>query len=146
MKAKYPEIANTLTAEEQAFWVDHLSAKGVPDKGNIFSSYGKRYKNHLFCQPSFVYYFQEWFHDFGETELGRKCHKGSDLWFVFFDYACRELINYVPTGCSSLDGFESPGSCASPGEFNEELGDVPVDFCMVGVENDEFIETFLNNM
>ena len=59
MKTKYPDIAHTLTPEEQAFWLDHLSTKGVPDKGNVFFSYGKRYKNHLFCQPSFVFYFHE---------------------------------------------------------------------------------------
>jgi hypothetical protein len=146
MKTKYYEIANTLSAEEQAFWEDHLSSRGVPDKGNVFSSYGKRYKNHLFCQPSFVYYFQEWFHDYGEVELSRKCKPGSDLWFVFFDYASKELINYVPQGCSSIDGIDSPRSPASPGEYNDDQGDNNVDFCMVSVENDDFIETFLNQL
>lgn len=146
MKDKYSEVANTFSKEEQAFWLEHLSSKGVPDKGNVFSSYGKRYKNHLFCQPSFVYYFQEWFHEYGEVELSRKCSKGSDLWFVFFDYACKELVNYVPVGCSSMDGIDSPRSCASPGMLNEENNEKDIDFCLVGVENDEFIESFINNM
>ena len=127
--------------------MDHLSTRGVPDKGNVFSSYGKKYKNHLFCQPSFVYYFQEWFHDHGQIELSRKCSVGSDLWFVFFDYASKELVNYVPTGCSSLNSIDSPLSCTSPREFaDEEQPGQPVDFFMVSVENDEFIESFLNQM
>ncbi|OMJ73599.1 hypothetical protein SteCoe_27674 [Stentor coeruleus] len=144
MKTRYNDIAHTLSPDEQNFWHEHLSSKGVPDKGNVFSSYGKRYKNHLFCQPSFVYYFQEWFHEYGEIELSRKCNPGSDLWFVFFDYASKELVNYVPIGCSSIDGIESPRSPASPGELNEDPNDEPVDFCMVGVENDDLIESFFN--
>ena len=141
MKTKYPEISHLLSADEQSFWQDHLSSKGVPDKGNIFSSYGKKYKNHLFSQPSFVNYFQDWFHQFGEIELGRKCKPGSDLWFVFFDYASKELVNYLPVGCSSLDSAESPRSPASPYVQGEGEN---IDFCMVAGDNDEIIEFFLN--
>ena len=146
MKNRYSEVVHSLSTDEQVFWADHLSSRGVPDKGNVFSSYGKRYKNHLFSQQSFVCYFQEWFYEYGEVELLRKCSKGSDLWFVFYDYACKELVNYVPVGCSSLDGIDSPRSCASPGGYNDEATDSQVDFCMIGVENDEFIESFINSM
>jgi hypothetical protein len=141
MKGKYPEVSHLLTSDEQQFWLDHLSSKGVPDKGNIFSSYGKKYKNHLFSQASFVTYFQEWFHQFGEIELGRKCKPGSDLWFVFYDYACKELVNYVPVGCSSLDSGDSFRSSASPYVQGEGEN---IDFCMVSGDNDEIIEFFLN--
>jgi hypothetical protein len=142
MKTHYSEISDTLTSEEQAFWLDHLSSKGVPDKGNVYSSYGKKYKNHLFSQPSFVHHFQDWFHKYGEKELSRKCSPESDLWFVFFDYACRELVNYVPVGCSSQDDPDSPISCSSPVDHNEEKIDDPVDFCMVSVENDNLLNLY----
>lgn len=144
MKARYNEISHLLTVDEQAFWQEHLSSKGVPDKGNVYSSYGKKYKNHLFSQPSFVSYFQEWFYQYGEIELARKCNPGSDLWFVFFDYASKELVNYVPVGCSSLDSMDSPLSPSSPAGYIGDIGDELVDFCMVSEENDELIEFFLN--
>lgn len=146
MKTRFPEISQLLTNEEIHFWQDHLSSKGVPDKGNIYSSYGKKYKNHLFSQPSFVFYFQEWFYQYGEIELGRKCSPGSDLWFVFFDYASKELVNYVPTGCSSLDGLDSPKSPASPFSGNEDFDKEPVEFSMVALESDELIEFFLDKI
>ena len=146
MKTRYPEVSHLLTTDEQNFWLDHLSAKGVPDKGNIFSSYGKKYKNHLFSQPSFVHYFQEWFYQYGEVELSRKCSPGSDLWFVFFDYASKELINYLPVGCSSLDSMDSPRSPASPMSVHEEFMGEPVEFSMVTLESDEMIDFFLKQM
>ncbi|OMJ77618.1 hypothetical protein SteCoe_22743 [Stentor coeruleus] len=146
MKTRYNEINHTLTPDDQNFWLEHLSPKGIPDKGNVFSSYGKRYKNHLFSRSSFVYYFQEWFHELGEIELSKKCRPGSDLWFVFFDYASKELVNYVPVGYSSVDGKESPKSPASPIEIIENPSDEPVDFCMIGMDNDDFIESLLNQI
>jgi len=144
MKARYSEVVHLLSTEEQSFWLEHLSSKGVPDKGNVYSSYGKKYKNHLFSQPSFVSYFQEWFYKYGEIELGRKCNPGSDLWFVFFDYASKELVSYIPVGCSSMDSMDSPLSPSSPAGYAGEIGDELVDFYMVSEGNDELIEFFLH--
>ncbi|OMJ79393.1 hypothetical protein SteCoe_20595 [Stentor coeruleus] len=146
MKTRYNEITHTLSPEDQNFWLEYLSSKGIPDKGNVFSSYGKRYKNHLFSKPSFVCYFQEWFYELGEIELSKKYKPESDLWFVFFDYGSKELVNYLPIGCSSIDGKESSRSPASPGELVEDPSDEPVDFCMIGMDNDDFIESLLSQI
>lgn len=146
MKTRFAEISHLLSNEEIKFWQDHLSPKGIPDKGNIFSSYGKKYKNFLFSQPSFVFYFQEWFYKLGEIELGKKCKPGSDLWFVFFDYASKELVNYIPVGCSSVDELDSPGSPASPFGVIDECCQIPVEFSMVALENDKIIDFFLDQI
>jgi len=105
MRTKYPEISNSLNEEEKGFWQEYLSAKGVPDRNNIFSSYGKKYKDYLFGKPSYFFFFHEWFYEHGEAELGKKCTRGSDLWTVFYEHCSKELINYIPSGCEFLDGL-----------------------------------------
>ena len=58
-------------------------------------SYGKKYKNHLFSNKSFAYYFKKWFFSHGKAELSKKYNEKSDVWFVLYDYGCRELINFL---------------------------------------------------
>lgn len=144
MKVYYQKIECKLSLEEKLFWAEHLGPEGKPDKGNKFLSYGKRYKNYLFSRPYFVLYFHEWFKEFGKDELAKKCKPGSDLWFVFYDYATKDLFYYVPHGASSLDGCDSPLSCASPpGESQENINE-PVDFFMMGPDNEDLIESMLS--
>ncbi|CAG9313328.1 unnamed protein product [Blepharisma stoltei] len=145
MKELYPKISDKMGLEEQVFWNEHLGSNGKPEKGNRFLSYGKRYKNYLFTRPYFVTLFQDWFKEHGKAELSKKCKPGSDLWFVFYDYATKDLLNYVPTGSSSIDGRESPLSCASPpGETQDEMVNEPMDFFMVDNESEDIIESFFN--
>lgn len=39
-------------------------------------------------------YFQKWFTEHGEKELRKKCEPGTERWFVFYDYAARDLYSY----------------------------------------------------
>jgi len=139
MKKNFSKVKKNLNTEERNFWIEHLRPEGKPDKGNKFLSYGKRYKNYLFSHPWFVEKFRRWFGEFGEKELKKKCKPGTELWFVFYDYACKELVNFVPEDSGS--GPDSPLSCASPPDEQE-----PVEFSMVGIDNESFIESFLTNL
>ena len=62
-----------------------------------FLSYGKKYKDYLFSHFTFVSHFQRWFTQLGPTELAKKYPRDSDLWFVFYDFAAKELLNYQPS-------------------------------------------------
>lgn len=104
MRAKFSEISNSLNDEEKSFWQEYLSAKGVPDKNNTFSSYGKKYKDHLFGQGSFFFYFNEWFYLHGEAELTKKYERGSDLYLVYYEHCSKQLLNYVPAKSDFLQG------------------------------------------
>ncbi|OMJ83602.1 hypothetical protein SteCoe_15454 [Stentor coeruleus] len=146
IKENFHKISPNLTSDDNEFWTEHLSTQGVPEKGNKFSSYGKKYKNYLFSNFDFVYRFQQWFLQYAENEISKKYPPGSDLWFVFYDYGSKELFNYVPKGCSSLD---SAGSTSSPRSFSANdiafaTSDTDqIDFCMVNGEN-EVIDSFFN--
>lgn len=148
IKENFHKFSNTLIPEDYNFWTENLSLQGVPEKNNRFSSYGKKYKNYLFSNYDFVCRFQQWFLEHGETEISKKYQPGSDLWFVFYDYGSKELFNYVPRGCSSMN---SAGSSDSPRSFS--LNDIPcinpcgdsVDFCMVNADN-EVIDSYLNQI
>lgn len=96
MKEIYPHVKQNFTESERDFWRNHLGANGKPDKGNRFLSYGRRYKDYLFSHPTFVTYFKNWFQEHGEEELSKKHKPESPLWFVFYDYADKELFNYTP--------------------------------------------------
>jgi hypothetical protein len=151
VKENFSKFSNTLTLDDYNFWVDHLSTTGVPEKGNQFSSYGKKYKNYLFSNFDFVSRFQQWFIEHGEAEISKKYSHDSDLWFVFYDYAAKELFNYVPRGCSSLNSGGSHGSSESPRSYS--LNDISyrhgseecVDFCMVG-DGDQELDSYLNQL
>ena len=146
IKENFNKIAVNLSQEDYNFWTTHLSAQGVPDKSNIYSSYGRKYKNCLFSNLDFVQRFQQWFIDHGENEITRKYPTNSDLWFVFYDYGLKELFNYVPRGCSSLDSAGSNRSfspqleVASPSSLGEG------DFFMIDADNEVMIESFLNQL
>ena len=94
MRAYYPTVRERLPSEEQEFWDFHLSPSGKPGKGNKFASYGKTYKQFIFARPSFCQFFRQWFREFGEFELTKKCPRGTDLWIVFHHYASHDLFYY----------------------------------------------------
>lgn len=95
-------IEKILDKNEISFWNKYLNKKWVPAKGNEFLSYGKKYKDFLFEQITFVDLFVKWFDRHGHDELCKKCTPGSELWIVFYDYAREELINYTPSYVNSL--------------------------------------------
>jgi hypothetical protein len=102
-------------------------------------SYGRKYKDYLFSHETFVEHFQKWFVHHGEAELSKKCRTGSDLWFVFFDYASKELFHYRPM--SQLDSHSTdPGSTAT-----ELLGGIE-DFEMHIMEDDRFVSMVLDRL
>ena len=81
---------------DRFFWREYLSPEGKPDKGNKYLSYGQKYKDYLFCHTTFVSHFREWFLQFGQSTLEQKYKSSSDLWFVYYDYAVKELVSYPP--------------------------------------------------
>ena len=96
MKEIYSHVKQNFTEFEKDFWRSHLRTDGKPDKGNRFLSYGRKYKDHLFSHDTFITYFKNWFQDHGEEELSKKHKPESPLWFVFYDYADKELFHYTP--------------------------------------------------
>mmetsp|Transcript_16738 Transcript_16738/g.16644 ORF Transcript_16738/g.16644 Transcript_16738/m.16644 type:complete len:243 (+) Transcript_16738:5-733(+) len=94
MKFNYPKIEHTLSNQDKVFLQEYLSPRGKPDKGNKFLSYGKKYKDYLFSHQIFVDQYREWFKSYGQAELSKKCKVGSDLWFVYYDYASKDLFSY----------------------------------------------------
>lgn len=142
MKDCFLDFRSEMSPKDIEFWEEYLGPAGAPKKGNRFLSFGKRYKNYLFSNSSFVYYFTKWFLKYGEVELKKKYEPGSSIWFVYHDYASKELINYRPQEGSPLGG--SPLSCASPPESFNEPNSEPFDFCMVGDDNEHFLESALS--
>ncbi|CAG9322019.1 unnamed protein product [Blepharisma stoltei] len=94
MKFHFQKIEESLSKEEKKFWHMYLGNKGKPEKGNRFLSYGKKYKDFLFSHKTFVDQYREWFTEQGQAELLKKYEIGSDLWFVYYDYAAKDLFNY----------------------------------------------------
>ncbi|CAG9323727.1 unnamed protein product [Blepharisma stoltei] len=146
MKTRYSKLKPRLTQNEQLFWLEYLGPSGKPGKGNQFLSYGKRYKNFLFAEPIFVAAFRDWFQNHGHEDLSKKCKPGSDLWYVYYDYASKDLVNYIPHGASSVDSGDSPLSCTSPPELQESPFNDDIDFCMIGTDNDTVFDNFINQM
>ena len=114
MKSSYSSMKQEFSPTEVEFWESYLAHSGKPEKGRAYLSYGKRYKNYLFSHETFSNQFRAWFYKYAEIELAKKCARDSALWAVFYNYAVEELLYYVPRGCSSLEGGESPLSQASP--------------------------------
>jgi len=94
MRESYSYLSAAMTSEVQDFWKVYLSLAGRPSKGGQFPSYSKEYKNYLFGQASFDEQFGRWFRCYGETALCLKYPRDSALWFVYYDYAASELVNY----------------------------------------------------
>lgn len=124
MKANYVILRAEMSADDRIFWREHLGVEGKPEKGRrydicSFLSYGKKYKDYLFSHPTFVFHFQRWFTQHGAAELGKKYPQNTDLWFVFYDFASKELLNYVPSDPEQV-------AVAVPGAVdpNDELFDM----------------------
>lgn len=80
--------------EELEFWEFYLGPNGKPGKAHKFLSYGKKYKCYLFANQFFVEKFRAWFDANGEALLIKKYEPGTAEWFVFYDYAARDLYYY----------------------------------------------------
>lgn len=94
MRMYYPTVREHMRSDDQEFWDWYLSAEGKPGKGNQFASYGKLYKQSIFSHSTFTLFFRQWFREFGDLELSKKCPRHSDLWIVFHEYATRDLCFY----------------------------------------------------
>ena len=91
IKTNFSAVKRFLTPKQTEFWNYYISDSGKPGKGSNFLSYGKNYKNFLFSEPSFLDLFKAWLLEFGETELSKRYSQGSDLWFIYYDYALKEI-------------------------------------------------------
>jgi hypothetical protein len=80
--------------DEADFWEFYLGPNGKPGKGHKFLSYGKKYKGYLFANEFFVKRFRQWFEETGDQLLLKKYERGTAEWFVFYDYAARDLYYY----------------------------------------------------
>ena len=138
MKTLYPHIKSNLSTEERNFWREHLGPSGKPEKGHQFRSYGRRYKDYLFSQPTFTTHFRAWFQEHAEEELAKKYRPESDLWFVFYDYAQKDLYNYIPKSMGSLRESPVTESTTPPGSR-----DYIID--MVGLDEDHQIDELFSN-
>lgn len=97
MEILIPQIESSICPDQLEFLAEYLSAEGRPGKGSRFLSYGRKYKDYLFSHRSFAYLFHKWFLEQGKAELRKKCVEGSDRWFVFYDYAYKNLLFYQVT-------------------------------------------------
>lgn len=114
MKGRYLTIRKELSPQDRFFWRDYLSPESVPDKGNRYSSFGRKYKCDLFSNPSFVTEFQNWFRTQGESVLMKKCDRLSPLWSVFYEYCAKDLFYYNPSSPPVDSGSVSPETRESP--------------------------------
>lgn len=94
MQGRFHEEKKSMNSEDRFFWREYLSPEGKPDKGNKYLSYGQRYKDFLFGHSTFISHFHEWFQHFGQITLENKYKSTSDLYFVYYDYAVKELLGY----------------------------------------------------
>lgn len=116
MKSEYSHLRAVMSAEDRVFWKDYLGTGGKPEKGNVYLSYGRKYKNFLFSHRSFKELFRVWFVTKGQEELAKKCEPNSDLWFVFYDYGVKELLTYEPNSTVTspeIRPVESKSQCDS---------------------------------
>lgn len=105
-------------------------------------SYGRKYKDYLFSHAVFVEQFQKWFVKFGEAELSKKCRTGSDLWFVFYDYASKELYHYRPMTHLDSPLSTDPGSAVATADHYAMIDD----FEMHIIDDDKFVELVLDRI
>lgn len=142
MRAAYPCLRERMSPEDRVFWEAYLSPSGKPGKGGQFSSYGRAYKSFLFSKPTFMKCFRRWFTEFGEAELAKKCARSTDLWFVFYDYASKDLYGHPDYHEDPFDNKDSPLICAQ-----EAIPEVPNEFMLDGdiemKDHDSFVEDVL---
>ncbi|OMJ93502.1 hypothetical protein SteCoe_3474 [Stentor coeruleus] len=93
VKNHFSLIKKLITGDELIFWLQYISRSGKPGKDSGFLSYGKNYKSFLFREKSFHKIFKAWFMEFGCEELSKKYEFGSDLWFIYYDYALKEIAS-----------------------------------------------------
>jgi len=122
MQTHFPRVRKSMSAEVRFFWRDYLGPEGKPEKGNRYSSFGRQYKNALFANSSFVRHFHEWFETYGEAELLKKYPMHSPLWFVFYDYAAKDLLQYDPNSPKSIQPDPRPVSPAEQAPESEQEG------------------------
>lgn len=136
MQTHFPQVKKSMSAEERFFWRDYLGPEGKPEKGNRYSSFGRQYKNALFANSSFVLHFQEWFQTYGEAELLKKYPKQNPLWFVFYDYAAKDLLQYDPNSPRPLQSDSKPVSPTAPvpESDHEDIYLLPEDDEETGIE------------
>lgn len=91
IKIHLSKLIEYFDEESLKFWNVYISKLGKPGKDSQFLSYGKSYKAFLFGEKTFASVFKGWFLQYGETELLKKYKRGSDLWFIYFDYALQEI-------------------------------------------------------
>ena len=115
---KVVEEPNEMNSEELEFWDFYLGTNGKPGKGHKFLSYGKKYKGYLFANAYFVQRFREWFDASGEQLLMKKYEPGTAEWFVFFDYAARDLYYYSQSPTVRSSGPMVSMHAAPDDEFN----------------------------
>ncbi|CAG9318272.1 unnamed protein product [Blepharisma stoltei] len=115
----YNDIIKGLSKSDADFWQFYMSPDGKPGKGHKFLSYGKIYKTFLFSHTTFRSAFKNWFEQYGDELLKKKYEPGSDKWFVFYDYASKDLCYYdmpqpipesppSPLVCMTLDDVVPP--------------------------------------
>ena len=93
VKINFSIIKRIFTMNQLEFWLCYISKAGKPGKDSKFLSYGKNYKAYLYLGPGFLDLFKAWFLEFGKTELSRRYEQGSDLWFIYYDYALKEIAD-----------------------------------------------------
>lgn len=105
MNTNFALLKRQMTPKELRWWKTYRSSEGYPGKAKRYLSYGKLYKDHIFGQPSFVAHFRGWFNEYGASTLMNKYPEGSDLWFVFYNYAQEILYNYSGTEGPTGEGL-----------------------------------------
>ena len=125
MRIYYPAVREHLRSDDQEFWDLYLSSAGKPGKGNRFASYGKVYKHFIFSHDTFSLFFRQWFREFGEVELSKKCARNSDLWLVFHEYATHDLCFYSEE--PRQDRMNSPVRVMDTAEVMQEEISLDVD-------------------
>ena len=93
IKAHFGLVNRSLTAKQAEFWEFYISKEGKPGKEGTFLSYGKSYKGFLFAEKSFKQLFKAWLLEFGYKELSKKHEPGTDMWFIYWDYALKEIAS-----------------------------------------------------
>lgn len=93
VKSNFSLIKKLFTIKQLEFWICYISKSGKPGKDSAFLSYGKKYKEFLYSGSMFLDVFRAWFLEYGEYELLRRYKRDSDLWFIYYDYALKEIAN-----------------------------------------------------
>ena len=94
MQGRFHQEKKSMNSVDRFFWREYLSPEGKPDKGNKYLSYGQKYKDFLFSHTTFITHFHEWFLQYGQVTLESKYPPSSDLYFVYYDYALKELLGH----------------------------------------------------